>query len=132
MDKLYYHIFVCGDSEQRGNKVVWLYVLIPTYLNATSIPFFFTKLNELIYSSSSYMCYKIMHCDALGVQLTASVSIINSGLGLPGVPLPSTLILTVYVIPGFKSSILVCILLLLVLVTSLALINLLWPSVSHF
>lgn len=78
------------------------------------------------------MCYKIMHCDALGVQLTASVSIINSGLGLPGVPLPSTLILTVYVIPGFKSSILVCILLLLVLVTSLALINLLWPSVSHF
>ena len=85
------------------------------------------------------MYQRIIHCDALGVQLTASVSIINSGLGFPGaVDSPSeattlsTLSRTVYVVPGFKSSILFCILLLLFLVASLALIVLLWPSLSHF
>jgi hypothetical protein len=80
-----------------------------------------------------------MHCDALGVQLTASVSMINSGLGLPGAPTsPSdeptanTLSRTVYVDPGFKSSMLAWILLFLFLGTSFAHILLLWPSVSHF
>ena len=72
------------------------------------------------------------HCDALGVQLTASVSIINSGLGFPGVgdslseaTALNTLSRTVYVVPGFKSSIFVCILLFPVLVTSFAFIALL-------
>lgn len=83
--------------------------------------------------------HKIIHCDAFGVQLTASVSMINSGLGLPGVADPpceattrSTLSRTVYVVPGFKSSILACILLFLFLDTSLTFIVLLFPSISHF
>ncbi len=83
--------------------------------------------------------HKTMHCDAFGVQLTASVSMINSGLGFPGVADPpseattrSTLSRTVYVVPGFKSSILACILLFLFLDTSLAFIVLLFPSISHF
>ena len=65
------------------------------------------------------------------VQLTASVSIINSGEGLPPVasPFEATLLhttnLTVYVVPGLKSSMFVCILLFPVLGTSVALIVLL-------
>jgi hypothetical protein len=83
--------------------------------------------------------HKIIHCEAFGVQLTASVSIINSGLGLPGVANPpsdpanrTTLSRTVYVVPGFNSSIFAWIWLFLFFDTSFALIDLLLPSVSHF
>jgi hypothetical protein len=107
--------------------------------SAFDLSILFVAYTYIAYRRYSHSNYKSVHCDALGVQLTASVSIISSGLGFPGAPASpsadptaSTLSRTVYVDPGFKSSILACILLFLFLVTSFALIILLWPSVSHF
>jgi len=103
------------------------------YYTKLSLSLLIFYLTNVKFRLHIYLLYhSITHCDAFGVQLTASVSIINSGEGLPppvASPFEATLLnttnLTVYVVPGFKSSMFVCILLFPVLGTSCALILLL-------
>ena len=100
------------------------------------LPHFLLQKHKITLISTNH--YSIKHWEGLGVQLTASVSIINSGLGLPALvsspllPATNTFRRKVYVVPGFKPSMLVCNLFCPFREDSFALIDFCCPSVSHF